>query len=626
MAFDLLSQYLALDAVSPLMKALTSGDQPLATEVGIWPVTREEFSRLEVSVMTDNADSRHSIVETVLGELRDIHRHVADPEALAGIRTSVKCEHIYNTDKLHYYGFIISPMIMTTGWDFIQQYPDLLEQADWTSCRETAERWFKEPDYVATMVRPVGESGKVPYTPPSISAEEVMVYFDSTAFPEYDLTSGRELAFPPTDLISFELEDQAQYHREVFDNGLTVLIKSSPDSRVFAVNVLGKNRSANEPPDLAGITDFVNRCFEHGTLTRSAAELSRDLAKIGANVTLYDNPWIPYDDRYTTRQFSFFKFETIDEYAAQGVGLLVDMLLYPAFDSVEVENVRKGMLALAGREAGSPRNAARDLFYETLFPKEVYGKAIMGSARTIAAITVDDLRAHHARFYSPDNMIVSVSTRRSPDEVLGWLRSTLGRIRRSEPRETPEPRLEPLTTTRQAHTDLDKEQVYILLGSPLPSAGSGEETAIEVATSILSERLYLNLREKQGLAYSVGAGATFDRNFGWYYCAIGTGSENYQTALDGIILQIEKLKFDGPTQEEVHRARNQLWGRLIRAKLSRINQAYYLGVNEYLGRSPDYDSRYLAELAGTDVEAVRRAAVKYFRTDSYALVSAGKLP
>ena len=147
-----------------------------------------------------------------------------------------------------------------------------------------------------------------------------------------------------------------------------------------------------------------------------------------------------------------------------------------------------------------------------------------------------------------------------------------------------------------------------------------------MATSILSSRLYLNLREKQGLAYSVGAGSTFDKNCGWYYSSIGTASENYQTALDGIILQIEKLKFDGPTLNELNIARNKIWGRLMSSKLSSINQAYYLGVGEYLGRSTTYDKEYLKSLAGVTPESIRRVVAKYFKTDAYILTSAGKRP
>jgi predicted Zn-dependent peptidase len=105
---------------------------------------------------------------------------------------------------------------------------------------------------------------------------------------------------------------------------------------------------------------------------------------------------------------------------------------------------------------------------------------------------------------------------------------------------------------------------------------------------------------------------------------MGTGAENYQKALDGIVLQILKLKLDGPTSDEVKKARNQIWGRLMAAKLSRINQAYYLGIDEYLGREIDYDPKFLADLAAVDVQAVQRVAAIYFNDEAYVLATAGK--
>jgi zinc protease len=171
---------------------------------------------------------------------------------------------------------------------------------------------------------------------------------------------------------------------------------------------------------------------------------------------------------------------------------------------------------------------------------------------------------------------------------------------------------------------MEAKQVSLYLGNILPAATSDDVPALSVATSILSSRLYLNLREKQGLAYSVGAGSVYDRDFGWLYCSMGTAHENYQRALDGIILQIDKLKWDGPTHEEIDRARNQLWGSLGRARLSRVNQAYWLAVNEFLGRPVGHDQQYLKALSQVTTDAIRRVTARYFNTAAYVLASAGK--
>ncbi len=625
MAMDVLSRYLNMDEVSPLTKVLTKGDEPLATEVSVSLTPYSEFSRLEISVTSDHPEKSNKIISTVLEQLKSMPSYLADESIIEGIKTTARCEDIYNSAKLHYYGFMIAPYMMTAGWDFVQTYAERLSKVQWADCQQTANKWLTNPRYVATVVKPVDDTNIPPYKPQGLTAEEVTAYFDTATFPEYDLVTGHTMEFPKTESIDFNLVDSAVYHREVLDNGLTLIIKSFPDNEVFAMNVLGKNRSANEPPDKTGITDFVNRCIEKGTVTRSARQLADDLARIGANVTLYDNPWIPYDDRYTSRRFSFMKFETIDEFAEKGFYLFSEMIFAPSFEPAEVENVRRTMLGVLGRDSSSPGKIARNQFYKTLFPDQPYGNPIMGTPRTINAITVDDLKAYHASFYSPENMIISIVTKRPVDEVLSWVKHGFGRYAKTGfTSATPKPPKVPTTIT-PVHTELDKEQVTFYLGSALPGANDPDAIPISIATSILSNRLYLRLREKEGLAYSVGAGAHFDRDFGWYYCVMGTSKDTYQKALDGILLQMEKIGHDNPLPSELQRSRNQMWGRLMSAKLSAINQAYYLAVDEYLGRPLEYDKLLLKKLTEVTANDIRRVASRYFRTDAYILSTAGKI-
>jgi zinc protease len=250
----------------------------------------------------------------------------------------------------------------------------------------------------------------------------------------------------------------------------------------------------------------------------------------------------------------------------------------------------------------------------------------MGTPGTIGTITVDDLKAHHLSFYSPSNMIISIASNLPVAQVKEWVDFRFGRLAYPETPGVEAGAPEPILESRGSHTELEKEQIAIYLGGRLPGASDEDATAIQVATTILSNRLYLNLREKQGLAYSIGAGSTPDKDFGWFYTALSTASENYRQALDGIILQIEKLKFDGPTAQEVESAKNQLWGWMMRARLSSINQAYYLGVNRYLGLGQNRYRAIAAELATVGPESIRRVASRYFRTDAYILTTAGKRP
>ncbi|MBU8933200.1 MAG: insulinase family protein [candidate division Zixibacteria bacterium] len=625
-AFDLLAEYLGTEESSPLAEALTSGDNPPVTELSVGLVPYEEFSRLEISAATDDPERADTIVSLVLEQLASLSVHEANPTTLEGIKTSIRCHDLYNSAKLHYYGFMIAPYLMSAGWDYVLTRAERISEVEWTQCRQTAEKWLRTPDFVATIVRPTDEKDGDSYRPMSMSAEEVIAHFDTATFPEYDLLTGHEIEFPQLSLTSHELSDPAVYHREKLPNGLTLIVKSLPGNEVFGMNVIGKRRTANEGDRQAGITDFVNRCLEKGTKNRDARQLSDDLALIGANVTLYDNPWIPYDDRYTTRRFSFMKYETIDEYAQEGLQLFSEMAFHPAFDSSEVEKIRRSMIGVLARKTGNPRNVARGLFFESLFDGERFARPVMGSPETVGSITTTDLRLHHARFYSPENVIVAIVSGHPVDSVTEWAKKVLGvRPAMGILIAVPDPFKE-RTDSATVHVDMDKEQIAIYLGGPLPGASDEEAIALTIGSYILSDRLYRNLRERQGLAYSVGSSVAFDRSFGWFYCSMATSAENYQQALDGITFEIEKLQIDGPTPSELRRAKNRIWGRLMSAKLSAINQAYYLAVNDYLGRPLDYDQKLLEGLSEVSADQIRRVASRHFRTTGNILTTAGRKP
>lgn len=585
-SFDLMAEYLTSNAYSPLVEALTdSAGNPLYRSFSVSLETQEEFSRLLIDVITDEKEKAEPIIAGVEQVLQDFDTYKPSPDILSGIIVSKKADEIFMEEKLHYYGFIIAPLLVTTGYDFLDSYLDVIEKVNPTMMVRAADRWLDNVNYVATV-----------YHPAEVTKE------------------------------AKKEESYTVYKKEVLDNGLTLVVKSNPDSRVFALNVIGKNRTLSEPAGKTGITDFVNRMIGMGTTSYPDEELSKKLESIGAKVTLNDNPWIPYDDRYTTRQFSFMKFETIDEFTEAGVSLFANMIMNPAFADADIEKVRGMLMGVLGRQAGSTLDACRNLFYANLFEGHGFARTINGSQRTIGSITRQDLVDYHKSFYSPQNMIITVGTNYDADTMMTMLKNIFGDM--SE--EVPPPTmiagaLPPIVGVKTAHEEMDKEQVYIFLGNRVPGANHPDAMALRLATAILSDRLGKHLREEQGLAYSVGAGVGFDKNFGWYVCTMGTGASNLDVATKGILAEIENLRKAGPTAEELEIAKNSYWGSMLTRQLSRINQAYYMGVNEYLGLGYDFYDTFNEKMRAVTLPQVTLAAQKYFDTDNYVLTTVGKL-
>jgi zinc protease len=319
------------------------------------------------------------------------------------------------------------------------------------------------------------------------------------------------------------------------------------------------------------------------------------------------------------------KFETIDQFTEKGLELFADMIMNPLFDSVDVENIRKFLFGQLGRNSGSTYKTARNKFYAALFENSAYAKTIQGSYRTVGSITVEDLKNHHQKMYSPENMIITIGTNYPVKDIMAMAKEKFGAMSKTgftpiEPEQPSE-----FSRVKKAHEKMEKEQVYIYIGHMLPSAASDDAAAIKVANAILSKRLQMNLREKQSLAYSVGSSVALDKNFGWFVASIGTGVDNFDKAHDGILAEIENLKTAPPDIEELEEAVNSMWGSNLMRKLSRINQAYYMGVYEYLGLGYDYDDKQIEKIRNVTAEQVQQAAQKYFDTKNYVLATAGNI-
>ncbi len=123
----------------------------------------------------------------------------------------------------------------------------------------------------------------------------------------------------------------------------------------------------------------------------------------------------------------------------------------------------------------------------------------------------------------------------------------------------------------------------------------------------------LNLREKQGLAYSVGMDSDFMPDFGWAVAAMGTGYKNLDVAETGLLGQINVFKTEEPSADELAKAQNSTWGSMLLARAARINQAFYMCRNQFLGVGYDYENDYLSKVRKVTTVRYQARGARAFR-------------
>ena len=421
-------------------------------------------------------------------------------------------------------------------------------------------------------------------------------------------------------------------------SGTHLLWLETPPSGVLSAYVLIEGRNYLERRGEHGATEMLHTLMGTATDGYDEAALTAALEAVGAELQTADRAFLPFDDRYTRRDFSFLRFQCLEEYAAEGIGLLAEMLHQPRLDPGLIERTRSAMLARLAREAGQAQTQAWRLLRERLYGAEhPEARSPYGDSLSLEGLTAADLAAYHERLLDPRRVWIAISSALPREDVVAFAERIAPEAGASSPRLGFSPEQWELWQAReqlaaQAALHLAQlggerrvervrgfEQGYVIEAVLLPAGLGDVESAAasdasrdrahlpaaRIATALLSADLAFELRERQGLAYSIGAGLTpiGDR---WLYLArAGTRPENAAAMAAGFREAREGAGALAGARA-AQREANAIFGRELRRQEIRVNQAMEAVWSARAGRDPLAWWHAADQLAGAELEAVRR--------------------
>ncbi len=570
---------------------------------------RASFGRLVVSASFDAARDPVEVEKMVVAGIDRFKSEGVSADRLRRYVVSRRTGDIYMSEKLHYYGMMKAEDYALGGQEGLDRVRRLLETAGPETINDGARKLLKTGSRVSTALLPGDRNYKdaditihVPNEKNLWEAASGVGFFPGS----FEIISrpARAGGDGSTGDRTRSLVDTT------FANGLRLLVDSNDDSEVFALHLLARNRSWNEPEGKGGIADFVHRLLPRGTAGRDAAEVRAALDRIGAELKVCDASFIPYDDYYTTPGFSFIRFTTIDEFADNGLALLADLVSEPSLSAADVETIRKAKLATAIEKGETPSNLSRAVLFQNLYRNHPLSRAPEGTPETIREISHGDITAFHRHYFAPDNLVLSVVTSIPSDRVVREIGSTFGSWERSGRSDVPLPELQATRADTLITHHRGASQSYIRTAYTLP-VPYGDQAALSVAVSILSGDIAFDLRETQGLAYSIGAGVSFRGEMATLSAGMGTGPENVDAALLGIRQYLDRaVSTDEIDEKAVVRTVNSLVGRDLMRRLSRPSQAFRLGLRSLRDDRTDW----AAELRDVTADDVIRVSNQYIRS------------
>jgi predicted Zn-dependent peptidase len=350
------------------------------------------------------------------------------------------------------------------------------------------------------------------------------------------------------------VEELRNIQREVLPNGLTILTEQMDHIRSVSMGIWVKSGSRHEDPSVNGISHFVEHMVFKGTTNRSAEDIARQVDSIGGNM-----------DAFTGKETICFNIKVLDEHLPIAVDVLSDMVLHPVFDVKEITRERGVILEEIKMDEDNPDYLVHEIFTQNFFKDHPLGKPILGTKETVRRFDQDVVLAYYRGKFAPNNLIISAAGSLNHHQFVELLQKQFAALAAGSNgwHETP-----PKTNSRIILRNKKAlEQVQICVGVPSYPISHEKRYVSYILNTLLgggmSSRLFQNVREKQGLVYSIFSELNPFRDIGLLSVYAGTSRESAPKVVQAIVQEFRQLKGTGSSAEELQRAKDQLKGSLM---------------------------------------------------------------
>jgi predicted Zn-dependent peptidase len=334
------------------------------------------------------------------------------------------------------------------------------------------------------------------------------------------------------------------------DSGLTVAVEPMDSTRTASIGVWIGVGARDEPSDLAGVSHFLEHLLFKGTSTRSARDISQSIDRVGGDV-----------NAYTSKEYTAYYCRVPARSVAMGIELLGDVVSAPLLAPDDVESERRVILDELAMDDDSPEDVVHRAFTEQLFGGHPLGRETAGERKSVEAISGDAVRGFFDEHYRSGNAVVAVAGAVDPDAVVAAVERAFGPMPAGTDRHARE---RPASVGESVTIDDDTEQVHLVLGGRALERTDSDREALDVVNHVLggglSSRLFDEIRERRGLAYSVFSSTASFADAGMWWVAAGALPEHAGEVERLIRAELERLIAGGITDDELAIATGYLTG------------------------------------------------------------------
>ena len=392
--------------------------------------------------------------------------------------------------------------------------------------------------------------------------------------------------------------------RSEYESGLRIVTEHMPGVRSVTTGIWVAIGSRDERPELAGASHFLEHLLFKGTRKRSARDIAEAFDAVGGDV-----------NAYTSKENTTFYSRVLDKDLPMAVDYLFDMLQSSVMRAEDMEAERQVILEEINMHEDAPDELVHDLFTETLWQGHPLGRPVLGTVDTITHATREQVRRFWKRHYVPGNYVVAAAGNLEHEQIVGLVEEYLdtgprvrhGRWAVRSGGEAPRP--SGMASVRRRPT----EQAHICVGTGALARSDPRRFAFGVVNNALgggmSSRLFQEIREKRGLAYSVYSYHAMFAETGAFCVYAGTTPARAREVMELVNRELDDVAENGVSAEELERAKGHMrgalvlsmedsGGRMTRLGKSEIGHGEILSMDEIIERiesvTPE-DAREVAE-------------------------------
>jgi zinc protease len=400
----------------------------------------------------------------------------------------------------------------------------------------------------------------------------------------------------------------------ILPNGLTVLHSENHNLPIVMVTLLVKTGQRYEPKEKAGLANLTAELLTEGTKSRSSRTISEEIDFIGASL-----------DASAGNDFTTITLSVLKKDVDKGFELFSDILLNAIFPQAEIDRKRERIKGSLRHQEEDPSFLAGRAFKKEVFGEHPYGRLIEGSTDTLDTITKEDLVAFYSDFFLPNNAILSIAGDLTSDELNSVINKYLGAWKKGDLPLIPRADIKGKKAKSIIKINRDLTQANIIAGHLGISRDNPDYYAVSVMNYMLggggfSSRLMQSVRDKMGLAYDVHSFFSAYKEEGSFQIGVQTKNESANVALDEIFKQIERIRSEMVSDEELSDAKAYLTGSFPRKLDTSRKIADFFASVEFYGLGADYIAKYPSYINSVTKEDVLRVAKKYLDTEHYVIV------